>query len=114
MTMDKTVPFATFTELDLRVGVVTEAERVEGSEKLLRLQVHLGQDLGNRQIIAGIGTAYEPAPLVNTQLIVITNLEPRTLMGHESRGMLLAAKDEEGKPVLLRPDRKASHGSQVS
>jgi len=102
-----------FTTLELRTATVTAAERVEGSEKLIRLQLDLGE-LGPRQIVAGIGKAYEPDALVGTQIIVVANLEPRTLMGHESNGMLLAARDADGLPVLLRPEKPVPAGSKIN
>ena len=114
MNDDNIITYDDFTKLDLRVGSVTSAERVEGSEKLIKLEVYLGDEFGHRQIIAGIGTKYEPEQVIDTQIIVVVNLKPRTLMGLESQGMLMAAHDEEGKPLLLRPDAKAPAGSKIS
>jgi len=114
MNEENIVTFDEFTKLDLRVGTVIEAERVQDSDKLIKLQVHLGSDLGQRQIVAGIGTAYEPDELLDSQILVIVNLKPRKLMGLESQGMLLAAQDENERPVLLRPDKESPAGSIVS
>ena len=111
MTMNAT--YDDFTKLELRVATVTAAERVEGSEKLLRLQLDLGE-LGPRQIIAGVGKAYEPAALIGTQIVVVANLEPRMLMGLESNGMLLAARNEDGVPVLLRSEQPVPAGSKIN
>jgi methionine--tRNA ligase beta chain len=102
-----------FSAMELRVATVTAAERVEGSDKLLKLQLDLGE-LGPRQIVAGVGKAYEPEALVNTQIIIVANLEPRALMGLESNGMLLAARDGDGVPVLLRPERAVPPGSKIN
>ncbi len=111
------VSLDTFKKLDLRVGRVTLAERVAGSDKLLRLEVELdnsGTESGQtRQIVAGIGKVYDPALLVGREIIIIANLEPRKLMGLESQGMLLAASDEGG-PALLMPDRTVTPGSKIS
>ncbi|OGI98617.1 methionine--tRNA ligase subunit beta [Candidatus Nomurabacteria bacterium RIFCSPLOWO2_02_FULL_40_10] len=104
--------FEDFQNVDLRVGKVVSAERVEGSEKLLKLQVDLGAEFGERQIIAGVGKVYEPDSLVGKEIIIVTNLEPRSLMGLESQGMLLAADSESG-PILLIPDKDAKPGSKV-
>lgn len=101
-----------FAKLELRVATVTAAERVDGSEKLLKLQLDLGE-LGPRQIVAGIGKVYQPEQLVNTQIIIVANLEPRSLMGVESHGMLLAAGGQEGA-ALLRPDRPMPAGSKIN
>jgi len=107
------INFDHFSAMELRVATVTSAERVEGSDKLLKLQLDLGE-LGPRQIVAGVGKAYEPEVLVNTQIIIVANLEPRSLMGLESNGMLLAARDADGVPVLLRPERTVPPGSKIN
>src|SRR3989338_7579886 len=110
-----------FKKLDLRVAKVLEAIRVEGSDKLVKLQVDMGSlsseassgRLSNlRQIIAGIGTVYAPETLVGKQIVVVANLEPRKLMGHESQGMLLAANDETG-PVLIVPESEVVSGTLI-
>ena len=105
-----------FKHCDLRVGKVLSAERVEGSEKLLRLQIDLGE-LGEgisapRQILSGIGKAYTPEEMVGKQVVIIANLEPRMMMGFESQGMLLAASDEKGHSIIT-PDRDVVLGSIV-
>lgn len=99
--MSSNVPFEEFKKLDLRVGKVVSAERVEGSEKLLKLAVDLGDH--ERQIIAGVGLHYAVEELENRKVVIVANLEPKQLMGLESQGMLLAADTPEG-PVLLMPD----------
>ncbi|MBI2647843.1 MAG: methionine--tRNA ligase subunit beta [Candidatus Wildermuthbacteria bacterium] len=98
-----------FKAIDLKVATIVEAECVEGSDKLVKLQIDLGQE--RRQILAGIGKHYGPEELVGRQIVIVANLEPRSLMGLESQGMLLAADD--GGPVLLRPDRDVPPGSEV-
>ncbi|MEK7543067.1 MAG: methionine--tRNA ligase subunit beta [Patescibacteria group bacterium] len=107
-----------FKKIELKVGTIKQAERVEGSDKLVKLLVDLGEkdatDLpAGRQVLAGIGKAYEPEKLVGRQIVVIANLEPRALMGLESSGMLLAASDENGAPVLLAPDKEVQSGSNI-
>lgn len=103
------ITYDDFKKLDLRVARVLEAQRVEGSEKLLKLKISLGEE--DRQILAGIAKFYEPEQLVGRQIIVVANLEPRQLMGEESQGMLLAAGEEE--PVLLMPDKETIIGSKI-
>ena len=98
-----------FRKIDLRVAKVMSAERVEGSEKLLKLQVDMGEE--KRQILAGIGLFYTPEAMIGKEIIVVANLEPRTLMGFESQGMLLAAKDD--RPVLLTPDTEVPPGITI-
>jgi methionyl-tRNA synthetase len=82
-----------FARIDLRVGKILTAERVPKSTKLLKLQVDLGTE--TRQVLAGIGTTYEPDALIGRLVAVVANLKPATLMGLESQGMILAAGDKE-------------------
>lgn len=92
-------------KLDLRVATVLAAERVKKSEKLLKLQIRIG-DL-ERQILAGIGKVYQPEELVGKKIVVVANLKPATLMGQQSQGMLLAANSPDGLPTIvtvLNPD----------
>jgi methionine--tRNA ligase beta chain len=100
-----------FSKIELRVAKVLEAERVEGSEKLLRLKVSLGTE--ERQIIAGIGKAYTPEAVMGKEIVVVANLDPRMLMGLESQGMLLAASNDAEGPVLLVPDKDIAPGSSI-
>ena len=82
-----------------------ECEAVPKSEKLLKLLVDLGEP-APRQILAGIAKSYRPEELVGTQVVVVANLKPAKLMGLESQGMVLAATDPDGQPILLRPHRE--------
>ena len=111
--------FDDFKRLDLRAATVLAAERVEGSEKLLKLTVDTGERdtagvTAPRQLIAGVGKTYDPAALVGRQIVVVANLEPRKLMGLESNGMLLAAHGTDGAPVLLGVDAPVPPGSAIS
>ena len=83
-----------FLKVDMRAGTILSAERVPKSDKLLKLQVNLGE-LGARQIVAGIGKDFAPEQLVGTRVVAVVNLAPRKLMGLESHGMLLAAHGGE-------------------
>lgn len=105
------VPFSEFKKLDIRIGEILEAEKIEGSRKLIRLLVDLGGD--RRQLVAGIAEYYEPEGLVGRQVVVITNLERRKFMGVESQGMLLAAV-VDGRPVLIGPEERVPPGTPVS
>ncbi len=108
----KYVSYEEFIKIDLRVGKVISAERVKGSKKLLRLIVDLGE-LGERQIIAGLGKWYEPEYFVGKNIIVVANLQPKKIFGLESQGMLLAADTLEGAPVLLTTDKPVEPGARV-
>jgi methionyl-tRNA synthetase len=88
-----------FTKVELRVAQVKVAEKVKGADKLLRLEVDLGNEV--RQIVAGIAKQYEPEKLVGRKIVIVANLAPRKLRGLDSNGMLLAASvGEDGSPVL--------------
>jgi methionine--tRNA ligase beta chain len=105
-------------KIELRIGKIVSAERVEGSEKLIKLAVDLGEknEAGAsalRQILAGIGKRYEPAILVGKEIVVVANLEPRKLMGLESQGMLLAATEDAALPVILTVERDVAPGTSV-
>lgn len=100
-----------FAKVQLRVGRVLEAEPLEGSDKLMKLQVMIGDE--KRQIVAGIRKNYAPIDLIGRQVIVVANLKPAKLRGADSEGMLLAAVDEDGGAILLQPDRDAPDGGLV-
>jgi methionyl-tRNA synthetase len=84
-----------FMKIQLKTAKVLTAERVPKSEKLLKLQVSLGEGTEPRQIVAGIGKKYEPESLIGKTIIIVANLKPAKLMGIESQGMVLAAGDSE-------------------
>ena len=100
-----------FQKIDLRVGKIISAERVDGSDKLLNLQINIGEP---RQILTGIAKTHAPEALVGREVVVIANLEPRMMMGMESQGMILAAASENGDTVLLAPEREVPPGSKIS
>jgi len=78
-----------FAKVQMRVGQVLEAEKVEGSRKLIRMRVDIGTEI--RQVVAGIAASYQPESLVNRKIILVANLKPAKLMGIVSDGMVLAA-----------------------
>ncbi len=100
-----------FRRLDLRVARILQAKAVRGSKKLVELKITTGSD--ERTVVAGILLDYPPAELVGKQVVIVANLKPSTLMGVESRGMLLAATDPDGHIVLLTPEKPIAPGSQV-
>jgi len=99
-----------FAKVDLRVGKVVEARRLEGSDKLLVLQVQLGDEV--RQIVAGIAKSYDPAELLNQYVVVVANLKPGKLRGKWSEGMILAASDGD-RHFIIVPQRAVEPGSKV-
>lgn len=105
------VPFSDFQKLDIRVGTILDVTLPEGSEKLYRIVVDCGEELGKRIIFSGIKNFYTPEELMGKQIVVLLNLQPRSFFGEEGQGMLLAADDE--KPILLTPQGSAKNGSKV-
>jgi methionyl-tRNA synthetase len=101
-----------FVKVELRVGQVLAAERIQGADKLLKLQVDLGTE--RRQILAGIAKWYEPDSLIGKKIVVASNLEPRKMRGLESNGMLLAASlDNNSKPVLATFAEDVPNGARL-
>lgn len=101
-----------FKKLDIRIGKVISAEKITGSDKLLKFIFDIGGG-EQRQIVGGLGTVFpDPSVLVGKEMPLILNLEPRSLMGYESQGMIMAA-DKEGKPVPLSPTEEVPTGSVV-
>ena len=100
-----------FEKVDLRIARILTAERVEGTDRLIRLQIKIGEE--ERQIVAGIGASYSPEELPGRQIVVVANLKPAVIRGVESRGMLLAAVDG-GNTVLVGPEREVPDGVEVS
>ncbi len=105
------ISFEEFSKIELKVGTVTSAEIVEESEKLIKLQVDLGEE-EPRQVLAGIKKWYKPEGLVGKQVIVVANLEPRQLMGIESQGMILAVEGKDGL-ALIQPSEEVDPGTLV-
>ena len=108
--LDQQVTYDEVAKLDLRVADVLEAERVKKTEKLLKLKIRIGKD--ERTIVAGVAQYYAPEDLVGKQIIVVANLEPAKIRGIESKGMLLAANDEE-RLTLMMPAQPCKSGARV-
>jgi methionyl-tRNA synthetase len=104
------IGFDEFMRIDLRVADIVSAEAVSGANKLLKLTLKLGEE--TRVILAGIAEMYPPEELVGKQIVVVANLQPRTIRGLESQGMLLAA-DVDGQAIILQPETRVPSGSRV-
>ena len=109
---DGFINFDDFAKVDLRVGLITAADHVEGADKLLQLTLDLG-DLGSRQVFAGIKSAYQPEQLVGKHTVVVANLAPRKMRFGVSEGMVLAAGPGGEDIYLLEPHAGAQPGMQV-
>jgi methionyl-tRNA synthetase len=99
-----------FAKVQLRIGKIIAAERVEKSEKLVKLKVDIGTEI--RQVVAGIGKSYAPEQLLDKSIVIVANLKPAKLMGVESQGMLLAASAGDLLSVVT-PDREIKPGAKV-
>ena len=93
------ITFEEFSKVELKVGKILSAENLPGYKKILRLTVDLGGE--KREIMSGLAKHYQPEDIVNKNVIVCTNLEPRKFGDQVSDGMILAASSENGRPILL-------------
>ena len=108
--VEDSINYDYFSKIKLRIAEIKAAERVEGADKLLKLQVSLGDE--ERQIVAGIAQFYEPDNLIGKKIVLLANLEPAKIRGVVSNGMLLAA-DIDGRAVVLQPESDVPAGSKV-
>lgn len=106
------ISFEDFAKIDLKVGTILSAEKVQKADKLLKLEVDLGFE--KRTIVSGIAKHFQPEDIVGRQVTVVTNLAPRKMRGIESNGMILMAEDEAGKLHFINPEEKINAGSGVS
>ncbi len=104
------ISFDDFKKLDLKMARIKEAKEHPNADKLFVLNLEVGDE--ERQVVAGIKNFYKPEDLVDKKVVVITNLEPATIRGVESQGMVLVAKDE-GTLALLTSDKEIKTGSKI-
>jgi methionyl-tRNA synthetase len=107
---EKCIDIEMFKKVEIRTGVVLEAEKLKGADKLLKLVVDLGSE--KRQIVAGVAESYPPDTVVGKTVIVAANLKPAKIRGVESQGMILAAETGKGY-TLLTTDEEAAPGALV-
>ena len=107
------ITYDDFAKLEIRIGTIEKAEKIPNANKLLKLQVSIGEE--KRQVIAGIAEFYTPEELVGKQCPFLVNLEPKKLKGEESQGMMLAIDTTgvKGDCFLLHPDKKVPDGSKI-
>ena len=106
------IVFDDFGKVDLRVGTILEAKKVEKADKLLQLEVDLGFE--KRTILSGIAMHFNPEELIGKQVVVVANLAPRKMRGIESKGMILLAEDANGKLYFVQPQDAIAAGSTIS
>ncbi|HJT74561.1 MAG TPA: methionine--tRNA ligase [Chitinophaga sp.] len=105
------IQYDDFAKLDLRVGTILSAEKVEKADKLLKLQVDIGSE--KRTVVSGIAAHFKPEEIIGRQVTLVANLAPRKMRGIESQGMILMAEDAAGKLVFVNPDATVAPGSEV-
>ena len=106
------ITFVDFSKVDMRIGKVVAADRVEKSKKLLKLRVDTGID--TRTVLSGIAEHYSPEEMIGKQVTILVNLAPRKIMGVESQGMILMAEDKDGSLKLISTGEATTPGSMIS
>jgi methionyl-tRNA synthetase len=110
--MKDRIPYEDFARLDIRVGTILEAEKVPKTQKLLKLKIDTGID--QRTIVSGIAEDYDPKDIIGQKACFLVNLEPRTIRGIESDGMILMAEGPDGGLCFIMPSEEFDNGSTVS
>ena len=110
--MKEEILFNDFTKIDLRVGEIKTAEKLEKSNKLLKFSVDIG--LETRTILSGVAKHFTPQEMIGKKVTVVANLTPREIMGIESQGMLLFAENSDGKLIAVSPDDEAQNGAPIN
>jgi len=106
------IVFDDFSKIDLKVGTIISADKVEKADKLLKLEIDLGFE--KRTIVSGIALHFKPEEIVGKQVVVVANLAPRKMRGIESNGMILMAEDKEGKLHFVSPENTINSGANVT
>jgi methionyl-tRNA synthetase len=107
----ETISFDDFTKLDIRIGEITEAEKIPKTKKLLKLKINIGME--SRTVVSGIAEYYKPEDLIGAKVTVLLNLEPRKIKGILSEGMILMAENSNGVLAMLSPDKEINAGAGV-
>lgn len=111
--MKDLIDFNDFAKIELKIGTIVKAEKVEKSEKLLKLEIDLGEEVGVRQILSGIAKSYDPEELMERQVVVVCNIPEKRMMGLVSKGMVLAT-EQDGEIILLAVNKKVKNGAIIS
>ncbi len=109
---DDRISIDDFAKVELKTAEVLEVEKVEGADKLLKLQIKIGEE--NRQIVAGIAEHYSPEELVGKKIVVVANLKPAVIRGVESNGMLLAVSTKDSVILVTPEDTDVPSGLRIS
>jgi methionyl-tRNA synthetase len=100
-----------FFRVQMRVAEIVSAEAVPKTDKLLKLELKIGEE--SRTVVSGIAQSYDPADLPGRRVVVVANLKPAKLRGIVSQGMILAAEDDDGNLALVEPDKQLPSGAIV-
>lgn len=111
LSVKPSIQFDDFAKIDLKVGTILTAEKVEKADKLLKLSIDLGFE--TRTIVSGIALHFKPEDIIGKQVVVVANLAPRKMRGIESNGMILMAEDKDGKLIFVQPEQATSNGYPV-
>ena len=106
------INYEDFAKIEIKMGKIITAEKVPETDKLLKLEVDFGEE-NNRTMVSGIAHAISPEEIINKTSPFVVNLEPRTIKGIESQGMIMVAVDDDDKPILLEPNKEVKPGSIV-
>ena len=109
---DDRISINDFAKVELKTAEVLEVEKVEGADKLLKVQIKIGEE--NRQIVAGIAEHYSPEELVGKKIVVVANLKPAVIRGVESNGMLLAVSTNDSVILVTPEDTDVPSGLRIS
>jgi methionyl-tRNA synthetase len=110
-TRENIITFNKFQKVELKTALVLEAEKVEGADRLLKLQLEVGEE--KRQIVAGVAEYYNPEELINKMIVIVANLEPAIIRGIESNGMLLAAKKGKELSLIVIDSENIESGTKI-
>ncbi len=105
------IPFDEFQKLDIRIGKVLEAKQIPGSRNLIKMNVDFGSE--RRQSVAGLLQCCKPEELKDKKYVFVLNLQRKKLMGVESQCMILAAEDDKGNVILIKPEKDIGVGSKI-
>ena len=107
----ETITFDDFSKLDIRTGVILEAEKVKKTKKLLKLKIDIGSE--QRTVVSGIAEFYDPEKIIGQEVLLLANLAPRKLRGIESQGMILMAENGKGELTFVQPKEAFGGGFTV-
>ena len=109
--MKNEITFDEFMKMDIRVGTIKAAEKIEKADKLLKLSIDTGVDI--RTVVSGIAEHYKPEEIIGQKVSVLLNLAPRRIRGVESQGMILMAESQQGELAFISPTKNLESGNTI-